>query len=365
MYAKFFKAPVLESTFSDDMLFATDRIVSYEYVKRFSKVGDFSIVLPFDIDILKSLQINCTIYIDGDWLWVQNIFYDGRQIILSGKDCKGFLDTRIAVYGQTQSSGSDGYDVVSGTTAYCAKHYLENNCINPIDNSRKLPLSWGGGAVGLENDSYMARFEYLSDIINQLCDNADIGYDVRGNLSGSGFSFYLIESVNRGFNQSERPRIIFSSAWRNIVSQNFEHGVDNLYNTIYATDKSIYTKTVYRNNITSSGINRRECNISVSVEITDDYFEKYALNSVQDNIETHSYEISAAVSSGYGVDYQIGDIVSIKDDFINNIFNAKITEVAKSYNQGRKSLSLTLGRQKAKPINRIVNNMLNKTQRRR
>lgn len=374
MFAKFFKAPTVTvdgtgavtiSTFQDDIIFAMDRIVSYEYTKRFSKVGDFSMVLPFDKYKLGQLQINDTIYIDGDWLWVQNIGFDGRQIVISGKDCKGFLDTRVVLPSNTAARGAEGYDVATGPTRTCIKHYIDNHCINPSDGNRKLPLVWVGGAEGLRNDSYMAHFEYVSEVVTALCDNANLGYDIRGNINSSGFGFYVIQGIDRSFAQSENPRVIFSAQWGNIVSQNFEHGVDNLYNVIYGTDTDGYTASVYRDESVSTGVSRRECNVDVSVTIEDEYFNKYALNSVQDNIETHSYEVGAAVSSGYGTEYNLGDIVTVKDDFTGNLFNATITEATKSYSQGGKTLSLVLGQQKAKPLNKIVNNMINKTIRRR
>lgn len=121
MFAKFFKAPTYSggtwSTFSDDRLFVTDSIESYEYTKLFTKTGSFTMTLPFSENILKKSVLNGTIFFDGDWLWVQSIQYDGRKITISGKDCKGFLDTRISLYGDTQVSGAEGYDIVSGTTA--------------------------------------------------------------------------------------------------------------------------------------------------------------------------------------------------------------------------------------------------------
>ncbi len=68
MFAKFFNIPTLTSAFDSDFLLATDRIISYDYTKRFSKVGDFSMVLPFDREVLQAVKINGTVYFDKDWL---------------------------------------------------------------------------------------------------------------------------------------------------------------------------------------------------------------------------------------------------------------------------------------------------------
>ena len=358
MFAKIFKPPTLTSTFTDDFLFATDRISSYEYTKRWTKSGDFTLTFPFDKEILQVLELNGIIFLDNDWLFIQSISYSGQQITVTGKDCKAFLETRIALPNNT---GYTGYSSVSGTTANCIEYYLNLNCINPTDTKRKLPLIFAGGTAGLESDNYMARFEYISDIVTTMCENAGIGYDIRGNIADSGFKFYTLKGVDRSFDQDVNPRVIFSSRWRNIVSEVFEHGVDNLLNAVYATDVNEYSSLV---TTSASGISRRECNVNVGISNSDSWFEKYALNEVKDNIETESFDIAVPFSN-YGTDYSLGDIVTIKDDFLNNRFNRVITEVTKSYSQGQRSISLVLGIPKQKPVQKIINNLLNKTQQRK
>ena len=377
LFAKIFKAPTLTSTFSNDFLLATDRIVSYEYTKRWTKTGDFTLVFPFDREILQALRLNGTIYLDSDWLFIQNVSYNGKQITVTGKDCKAFLETRIAIPNNT---GYTGYSSVSGTTAYCIEQYLNQNCINPTDTNRKLPLVFEGGATGLLSDSYMARFEYLSDIVTAMCENADIGYDIRGYIASSGFKFYTLKGVDRSFDQDVNPRVIFSSSWRNVLSQSFEHGVENVFTAVYGTDNGNYSKLVERNpdypqqaldmsnpsDIAKivKGIARRECNVTVGISNSDSWFEKYALNDVKDNIGTESFDIAVPFSN-YNTDYSLGDTVTIKDDFLNNRFNRVITEVTKSYHQGQRSISLVLGIPKQKPVQKIINNLLNKTQQRK
>ena len=377
LFAKIFKAPTLTSTFNDDFLYATDRIVSYEYTKRWTKSGNFTLVFPFDKEILQALRLNGTIYLDSDWLFIQNVSYNGKQITVTGKDCKALLETRVAI---PDNTGYTGYSSVSGTTAYCIRQYLNQNCINPTDTNRKLPLVFEGGATGLLSDSYMARFEYLSDIVTAMCENADIGYDIRGYIASSGFKFYTLKGVDRSFDQDVNPRVIFSSSWRNVLSQSFEHGVENVFTAVYGTDNGNYSKLVERNpdypqqaldmsnpsDIAKivKGIARRECNVTVGISNSDSWFEKYALNDVKDNIKTESFDIIVPFSN-YGTDYSLGDTVTIKDDFLNNRFNRVITEVTKSYQQGQRSISLVLGIPKQKPVQKIINNLLNKTQQRK
>mgnify|MGYP002626773545 CR=1 FL=1 len=373
MFAKFFRMPTIVngvwSSFSDDFLFAANKIAEYEYTKRFVRPGDFSMVLPFDEGTLKKLMLNGIIYFDSDWLWIQNLSYDGRRIELSGKDCKGFLDTRVTLFNfDEEIPGTQGYDVAEGTTQACMRHYVENNAVYGICQAgRELPIVNFSGDIGLSSDSYMARLEYLSDIAAKMCENAGIGYDVQGILRDRGFRMTTIKGVNRGFLQSDRPRVIFSARRRNVISQQFEHGVDDLYNVVYGVDSNEDVGAAYRDGITSDvGLKRRECTTSISeVTIADPMFEKYALNAISDNVESHSCTTDAAVISGYGSKYNIGDIVAVQDIFTKNIEDVQITEVTKSCRQGQQSLSLTFGTPKQKPLQKIVNDFLSGTARRR
>lgn len=378
MIAKLFDTPVLENgafqTLASKHKGDTNRLAEYTYTKRWTKPGDFELTLPFDTEVLSMLTLNGFICFDdgteNDWLWIQNLTYDGKSITLSGKDCKGLLETRIALYGATQTAGAEGYDVVEGTTAQCMKHYLDHNCtgLTGADAIRNLPVEWVGGADGLGGDSYMARFEYLSTIFTEKCDGAGIGYDIRGDLnSASGtvpFKVYTLNGTARNISQSVNPRVIFSLRHRNVITQSFEHGVSDLYNAIYATGTDEVTLVTNRGNTAASGIARRECNVSVSVATTDDWYSKYALDQVSDNIENHGYNIEVD-GTGYGTDYTLGDKVTVLDDYTGNYYNAVITEVTKHYSASEKKLTLTLGEPKQKPLNRIVNSFLSGTARKR
>lgn len=380
MLAKFYSFPGFDGEgnimpFANVFLFNTCNILEYSYTKRWSKPGEFTMVLPFDKDTLKILRLNGIIVVGEDsmlsgrtdFLWIQSISYDGEKITITGKDLKGLLETRISLYESSgaNDAGVDGYDVVEGTTAECIEHYLDNNCIDPDNEKRKLPLRFSGGADGLASDSYMARLECLSDIVTKLCDNADIGYDIRANISGSGLYVHTLSGTDRRGSQNVNTRAIFSVRRRNVCSQSFEHGVDDLYNAIYGTSSDDYTSLVNRDGVEETGAARRECNVSVSVAIEDSWFTKYVLEQVRDNAATHSYTIDVSENSGYGDDYILGDIVTVQDDFTGDIYNARITEVTKSISAGQRKTTITFGQQKQKLLQRIVNNLISGTQRRR
>ena len=65
------------------------------------------------------------------------------------------------------------------------------------------------------------------------------------------------------------------------------------------------------------------------------------------------------------IGYELGDVVAVQDIFTKNIEDVQITEVSKSYRQGQQRLSLTFGKPKQNPLQKIVNDFLSGTARRR
>ena len=83
MFLRFFDALTLSggnwNTFSDAHLFDTDTMIEYSYTKRWSKVGEFSLSLPFRNETLNRIRVNGFIQAkddmtnETDWLWIQNV----------------------------------------------------------------------------------------------------------------------------------------------------------------------------------------------------------------------------------------------------------------------------------------------------
>lgn len=368
MYGKLFGVPSLSQTVAESFIAPLTDIISYEYTERFARAGEFTIVLAMDKTLLPKLRINRLIVIGNASLIIEGISYDGKNITVTGKDCCGLLSRRKTIWGASQGAGTDGYDVVSGTTVQCIKHYLDNNIINPVDSERAMPVRWSNpsGITGLSSDSYMSRLEDLENVVRVLCEDAGIGYKIYASLAQSaapGLVFSPQQGIDRSVTQNVRPRVIFSAGWRNVTGVRMEHDISNLYNTVYVTGNNDLTLEAYRGNSAPEGIGRIETAVSVSADDAAD-IRRFGLCQIEDNTETHSYQI-VPVSDDYGDKYSLGDIVSVKDEYTGNFFNARITEAKLSYSAGSRTVQLTLGTGKQKLLQKIVNNMIGGTLRRR
>lgn len=356
MILKVFAFPKEDSTFQDEFLFQTNNVISYEYTKKFVGTGNFTLVLALDKAYVNRIVENCVLNYNGDWLFVNNIKRDDKQITLSGTDLNGFLDLRITIFGETQVAGATGYDVVKGTTGECINHYINNNAINPEDENRKIPrLVIGQTAQGKAEDSYMARLKVLTEVVGNLCTNATIGYEITANISKNQFVFNTLAGTDRSIEQTENTSVIFSQARNNLFSATYERGNEDLLNAIYATGADV-TQTVYRNGNTPTGILRHETAIDVSVDSVAD-IEDYALKQVEGNVSNNSYELDIRGIDDYGKKYKLGDYVTVKDVISGRAWTAQIVQATTRISSNEYKISLTLGDAKTKLLNKIQNSV--------
>lgn len=355
MLLQVFACPTQSNTFQNEFLFQTDRIISYTYTKKFVGTGNFTLVLPITKQGIEKIVEDNILHIDGDWLLVNNIKRDKERITVTGTDLNGFLDTRITTIGAKSVGGIyNDYDPASGTTDSCIAHYIRRNATEPSDSERKIPrLVIGQRVQGKEKDSYLARLQPLSEVVYDLCKNATVGYEIVGDLESNTFIFNMLAGTDRSISQTIRTPIIFSRKRGNLFSEEFERGNENLVNAIYATGAEV-TRVVYRDYDIPSGVKRKESAIDVAATTVSD-IEDYALNQTSGNIANNSYEVDIRAIDDFGVKYQLGDYVTIKDSITGQAWTAKIEEVTKTISAADKKLSLTIGEAKTKLLNKIQN----------
>lgn len=368
MFAKFYSPPTGTSgvNWSGLMKYVTDKVKSYSYTAKFVGAGDFTMVLHFIPEIISTLNINDIISYDGDWLIIKGIKYDETVgITLTGTDLNGILSQRLAL----PVNGEQ--DKVTGSTAVCIKHFLDNNIINPADIERKIPMKfYENNPTGNADDSYRSTlFENLADIVKTLCDWADVGYRVVGGVSentAAVFEFRLVKGIDKSTAQNVRARVIFSPSWGNVIQQTFEHDISNMLNAVYGFDSGREVVGIgYRGN-SYSGIARQEAMIDVSLEEGEDVgnIPKYALAATEDNDEVHNYTV-IPTAQGYGTDYKLGDKVTVRDRYANVNYSAVISEVEKNYSGGQKSIKVSVGKPNQKLLNMIINNTVEGVQKKR
>lgn len=260
----------------------------------------------------------------------------------SGDDLKGYLKQRICLYGT--STDLEGYDTVMGSTETVMKHYVRNNAVSPKDTNRVIP---GLGIAtdqerGLANDRYMARFNRLSDLLQEVSAAQEMGWKVDMDITSGQMVMDVIQGDDRTAGQDDRPRIILDVSLHTAETSRFVSDSENFRNAFYTTksgapiESEATTLLFFRENTgTPKGIRRFETQIEVDVDSSaadiagemENLAMKEATNFEQDDAFT--IELNGAYT--YGKDFFLGDFVTAQDKVLGRREDVQLVSVTHSW----------------------------------
>lgn len=274
----------------------------------------------------------------------------------SGDDLKGYIKQRICLY---PSSGSDieGYDTTSGSTETVMKHYITNNIAAPANAKRAIPkfAVAADQGRGIPDDKYMARFNRLEELLQEIGAAQEIGYKVDMDVSTGTMIFDVVQGADRTAGQSERPRIILDIDMRTALDSHFVSDVENYRNAFYTTksgarsEAEATTLLVCRESEDEpEGRERYETQISVSVDDTaadvveemQNLARKEATNFEKD--DTFTVELNS--NFVYNKDFFLGDFVTIRDRALGQYADVQLISVTHEWQGKGYTITGTFGK---------------------
>lgn len=325
-----------------------DTYNSFIWTDRYNEYGDFEIYTKMSTELLDVIkqdyylqQPNSDHIMIIEKILIESDVEEGDNLTVTGRSLESILDRRI-IWGQKTLSGSfqDAIETL-----------LNENIISPSNENRKIPnfifeKSTDSTITEMEIDAQYTG-DNLYDVINALCVERDLGFEVKLNDSKQ-FVFRLFVGEDRSYDQTENPYVIFSPNFDNLISSNYLESKSSLKNvTLVGGEDKKDTPRTYTAVGNVSGLSRREIFTdasSVSREVDevtlseDEYISqlrqkgKETLAS-EDNMEALSFEGEADTSTMflYGEDFFSGDIVQVEDAYGHDT-KARITEVVTSDN---------------------------------
>lgn len=206
-----------------------DAFESFIWTDRYHTPGDFEIYMPIERAPLEYIKRDYYIWIaSSDRLQIiEDIEFttdveDGDHLKITGRTLESLLDRRI-IYQRT---------IINGNLQDGVERILNENAINPIDSARKIPKL----RFVRNNDSRVTKLtmdvnylgEDLLTILEDLCDNNDLGFKIVYNEPNDSFDFSLYFGEDRSYAQDQNPWVVFSSAYDNLVGSNYFESYANL-----------------------------------------------------------------------------------------------------------------------------------------
>lgn len=208
-------------------------------------------MLPASAQGADKLVRNNIILLDADGHrsgYVQSVRADegenGVMLTVTGKTMHGLAEQRITL--PDNDKYNYGYDNVPPLVSEeinpspvpaetILKTYADRHMVNPSDPKRKFPdLILAEDLLRGKNTVWSSRLEMLSDVLQNVCEYCDVGWEIYVDLHTKNLVFDIVEGIDRSYGQSENSRITFSRSFDNILSCTYTDDISGYRNLAYA-----------------------------------------------------------------------------------------------------------------------------------
>lgn len=347
-----------------------DKISNYGYV-QYTKVlngsGIFEIQIPLDETALNVYENGYFLMFEKDTVGIITVFNpaingetNDEQLIIKGYLSNWLLARRYMPYVTNYT----------GTITEIIRQMVDDNCIHPTDSSRVLPL------ILSEDSRYIPTLypatintqitgDNLQGKIEELLDTREMGYDVHPvltNTAMNGFEFRLIAGEDRTIgNTAGNPYVVFTTDLKNILKSQYTYNINDYCNMAYVAGEGENVDRIVEKagNTTASGMDRYELYVDArdlqkeapdEPPLTDDEYravlitrglEKLGECGVEEVYEATIDIINTQYE--YGVDYELGDLVTVKDSTIDLEMSARVTQIQVTSLGDRSLIDVTFG----------------------
>lgn len=238
---------------------------------------------------------------------------DGDYLLVSGRELKFILNQRI-VWTQTN---------LDSNVETAIRRLVNDNAISPTNTNRIIPNLILDDLSGI-TDTIRKQItgDKLDVAITEICTTYNLGWDIY--IKANKLVFKVYQGLDRSYNQTDRPYVVFSDDFENIINSEYELNTENYANTALVAGEGEGTaRTTTTLNDNNSGLNRYEVYIdsrdtssnegevsasdynSLLVEKANEKLSEYAITTAFAGEVQYDYNFE------YGKDYYLGDIVTV------------------------------------------------------
>lgn len=324
---------------------------SFIWTDRYREWGDFELYTPMTNDILNYIKQdyylvnrNSEYAMIIEKLLINSNNDTGNHLTVTGRSLESILDRRI-VWKQTR---------IRGNLQNGIKKLIYDNIISPTDANRKIENfifeeSIDPRVTELTIDAQFTG-DNLYEVIRSICAERNLGFKVTLNDDNI-FVFKLYVGVDRSYEQTDNPYVVFSPNFDNLINSNYIESKSSLKNVTLIGGEGEGSERKFATLGNSSGLNRREIftdarDITSTVdEVTlsnDEYtaqLQQRGSEKLAENVEVVSFEGEAETTLmfKYGEDFFIGDVVQVANEYGHET-KAQIIEVVISENEEGSSI---------------------------
>ena len=326
---------VLDQSFN--LVGVIDDYISVIWRPAYYDIGDFELYINATSEAVELLKRNYylvrdkDIFVDGDNVTYTNVMIiknlilntdaeEGDKLTYTGRELKFILDQRI-VWNQTNLAGS---------TENAIRQLVNDNAINPSDSNRVIPNLMLGVSAGLTDTiEKQITGDKLDQAIIDICTAYNYGWEIY--VYNGMMMFIVYQGLDRSYSQNDRPYVVFSEEFENILNSAYELNSESYANTTLIGGEGEGIERIYTTvNNSNSGLDRYEVftdarDISQNKDSDDVIDSATYLNLLAErgteniaslaNTEGFTGEVLSDVTYKYGEDFYLGDKVTVVNKY--------------------------------------------------
>lgn len=345
-----------------------ENISSYsyaEYNKLLNAAGDFEIRISLDDTAYTIIKSGVFILFEKDTCGIITFLEPTVDEESGDKQLtiKGYLSNVLLARRCIASTVT-----LSGTVTNVVRGLITSNFVSPTDSKRAMPIVLSTNPTYIpssRNISSQITGGTVQEEIEKLLGVEEMGYDLPPILSGTAitsFEFRVIAGKNKTIgNQQGNDPVVFSSNLKNILTSTYTYNNNDYKNVAYVAGEgegSSRTIAITGDNA-STGLDRYELYVDArDLQSTDENNNPISPatytamliergdSKLKENVLEETYVATInQINTQYkfGVDYNLGDLVTIIDPTIDVSLNARVTQIQAVSLGERSILNVTFG----------------------
>ena len=305
----------------------------------------------------------------------RNADANNHMMSVAGRDIKGLLSRRIIIpHTFSGIQGTAGFDVATGYTDACIKHFWRNNIGINAEAKRRFDFITiaENKNIGKYDDKYMARFQKLSDVTAELAKGANLVITSTPLIEAGKILLDVAEPVMRTAAQSDVSPVILSLDRQTVLQLEYIQDSGDYRNAFYATrsgaqfvDEALTMLYMRNNEPEPPGLLRREEHINVSVNTPvagQEYIEmqRQAVHDMSNYEETDALNAKINFTQlKYKLDYDVGDFITVQDKDWGVEADIQISAVEISFSANARTETVVLGTGEKGYVRRLLTEIKN------
>lgn len=326
-----------------------DDFFSLRWRRKYTTSGEFELHCNVTKDTLRLLQsgnlvakrgsVECGVIEDITIADYQDV---GETIQVKGRFLSSYLDRRI----------TGAKEFIKDTAQNAMRKYINDNCINPTNADRVIPLlNLGELITDTEEIEVQATYKSVLETCGKLARKSAQGFRIRADFVSKQLYFEVYKGIDRSIEQSENERVILSDEYDNTKNTVYNHNnvEHKSFCVVVGTDEN---QTEVKEEVGEGiGLQRKESYVASSesktAEISLIDYRKLLTQNGLDVLKkcevVENFETEVDIHEDYKVKWNLGDIVSCIKKSWGRTLTSRITEVEEIYENGIVQIITVLG----------------------